>query len=167
MTEKAFENRAIALRRKAVVTCLSCGASEMLADDIAQNVIIKLWQIRDQLYKYQSLDSLVVVIARHELANHYRNIRTVQLSDIDTAQLPSNLNAPDQSLITSQEMSWLYQAMKSLPSTQYTVLHMRQVEHRSFDEIAQLLGIENSSARSLLSKARMWLLQEIKKRDSQ
>ena len=41
---------------------------------------------------------------------------------------------------------------------------MRQVEHRSCQEIAQLLGISDASVRTLLSRARRTLFEEIKKR---
>jgi len=167
MDEKTFEKRVISLRNRAITTCKACGADSMLADDVAQEVLIKLWQMRDSLEQYRSLDCLVAVIARHELANHYRNKRTVALNGIEVGKLQSSFGEPDQNLISSQEMSWLNKTMHQLPSTQYAVLYMRQVEQRSYEEIAQLLGIEDSSARSLLSRARMWLLQEIKKRDYQ
>jgi DNA-directed RNA polymerase specialized sigma24 family protein len=42
---------------------------------------------------------------------------------------------------------------------------MRQVEHRSYDEIAALLGIEESSAKVLLSRARKWLLEQCSQRE--
>ena len=84
---------------------------------------------------------------------------------LDHTQLPSQIISPDESLISSQEVAWLNETIKRLPSTQYTVLHMRQVECRSFDEIARRLGIESSTARSMLSRARIKLLEEIKKRN--
>jgi len=166
MDEKVFEHKAKKLRKKAVTTCLSCGTDAMQADDIAQEVLIKLWQMREQLDQYRSLDALVAVMAHNEAMIMHRTKRNVSLSEINASQLPSNLGQADQEFISTQEIAWLNNVIKQLPSTQYTVLHMRQVEHRSYDEIATLLGIENSSARSLLSKARMWLLQEIKNREN-
>lgn len=166
MDEKAFEHRAVSLREKAVAACLACGADTMQAEDVAQEVLLRLWQMRDELDKYRSLNALVAIMARNEVVSQHRAKRTVPLSDINASRLQSNLGSADQEYISEQEMAWLTSAMHQLPSTQYTVLHMRQVEQKSYDEIAQLLGIESSSARSLLSRARMWLLQEIKNRDN-
>ena len=46
MSEKEFEARAVELREKAVATCLSCGADVMQAEDVAQDVLLRLWQLR-------------------------------------------------------------------------------------------------------------------------
>ena len=165
MGEKEFESRAVELREKAIATCLSCGADAMQAEDVAQDVLLRLWQLRDTLDRYRSLEALVVVMARHNLASLQRNDNNnVPIMSVNPKQLKSQLIAPDDSLISSQEVAWLNSAMQRLPSTQYAVLHMRQVECLSYDEIACRLGIENSTARSLLSRARFKLLDEIKKR---
>ncbi|MBQ6278524.1 MAG: sigma-70 family RNA polymerase sigma factor [Muribaculaceae bacterium] len=165
MGEKEFESRAIELREKAIATCLSCGADAMQAEDVAQDVLLRLWQLRDTLDRYRSLEALVVVMARHNLASLHRNDNNnVPIMSVNPKQLKSQLITPDDSLISSQEVAWLNSAMQRLPSTQYAVLHMRQVECLSYDEIACRLGIENSTARSLLSRARFKLLNEIKKR---
>ncbi|MBQ3323441.1 MAG: sigma-70 family RNA polymerase sigma factor [Muribaculaceae bacterium] len=165
MGEKEFESRAVELREKAIATCLSCGADAMQAEDVAQDVLLRLWQLRDTLDRYRSLEALVVVMARHNLASLHRNDNNnVPIMSVNPKQLKSQLITPDDSLISSQEVAWLNSAMQRLPSTQYAVLHMRQVECLSYDEIACRLGIENSTARSLLSRARFKLLDEIKKR---
>ena len=165
MGEKEFQKKAVLLREKAVSTCLSCGADLMEAEDVAQDVLLRLWQLRDTLERYRSLEALVVVMARHKLVSLHRNNYNVPIMSINSKQLKSQLIAPDDSLISSQEVAWLNSAMLRLPSTQYAVLHMRQVECLSYNEIARRLGIENSTARSLLSKARIKLLDEIKKRN--
>lgn len=165
MDEKEFETKAVLLREKAVATCLLCGADSMQAEDVAQDVLLRLWQLRDTLDKYHSLEALVVVMARHNLASQHRHDNNVPIMSVSSKQLKSQLITPDDSLISSQEVAWLNSAMQRLPSTQYAVLHMRQVECLSYDEIASRLGIENSTARSLLSRARIKLLDEIKKRN--
>lgn len=164
MSEKEFESMALSLREKAIATCLACGAHLMQAEDVAQDVLLRLWQLRDTLNKYRSLEALVVVMARHNLASLRRNDNSVPIMEVNAKQLKSQLIAPDDSLISSQEVAWLNSALRRLPSTQYAVLHMRQVECLSYDEIAHRLGIESSTARSLLSRARYKLLDEIKKR---
>ena len=165
MDNKEFETMIVSLREKAVATCLSCGADSMQAEDVAQDVILRLWQLRDSLDRYHSLEGLVVVMARHTLASQHRNYCSVPIMSTNNKQLRSQFLSPDDSLISSQEVEWLNTAIQRLPSTQYAVLHMRQVECLSYDEIANRLGIENSTARCMLSRARIKLLEEIKKRN--
>lgn len=167
MDEREFEQMAVALRKKAVATCLACGTEQMQAEDVAQDVLLRLWQMRDNLDHYRSLEAIVVVMARNMLVSLHRKDRDVPIMMLrhKQLQLQSQLITPDESLISSQEVAWLNEAIRRLPSTQYAVLHMRQVEGKSFDEIARRLGIESSTARSLLSRARIKLLEEIKKRN--
>ena len=165
MDEKEFEMKVDQLRERAISTCLSCGADSMQAEDVAQDVLLRLWQMRDTLDRYRSLEGLVVVMSRNILVSLHRNNYNVPIMSVNHKQLRSQLITPDESLISSQEVAWLNATMQQLPSTQYAVLHMRQVECLSYDEIAQRLGIENSTARSMLSRARLTLLDEIKKRN--
>lgn len=165
MDEQEFEKKAVVLRKRAVATCIACGADAMHAEDVAQDVMLRLWQMRDTLDRYHSLDALVAVMARNNVVSLHRREHNMTIMAENHKQLPSQLINPDQSLISSQEVAWLNETIKRLPSTQYAVLRMRQVECRSFDEIARRLGIESSTARSLLSRARSKLLEEIKKRN--
>lgn len=57
--------------------------------------------------------------------------------------------------------------MAGLPGTEYTVLHLRQVEGLDNKAIALRLGIEERSVATLLSRARRRLLEEIRKRRNQ
>ena len=166
MDEREFEQLATGLRKKAVATCLSCGADAMQAEDVAQDVLLRLWQMRDNLDRYRSIEALVVVMARNSVVSLHRKGHSVPIMSVNNKELPSQIISPDESLISSQEVAWLNDTIRRLPSTQYAVLHMRQVERRSFDEIARRLGIESSTARSLLSRARIKLLDEIKKRNN-
>lgn len=65
----------------------------------------------------------------------------------------------------AKTVQWLQQKLKQLPSNQYLVLHLRQVEKKSMEEIAAIVGITPQSAATLLSRARQRMLQEIRKKN--
>jgi V/A-type H+-transporting ATPase subunit I len=71
---------------------------------------------------------------------------------------------PDVEVENSENELWLQKRLKALPSNQYQVLYLRQVEKKSFEEIAQIVGITPESVSVLLSRARKQMLQEIRKR---
>lgn len=64
----------------------------------------------------------------------------------------------------SENELWLQKRLKALPSNQYQVLYLRQVEKKNSEEIAQIVGITPESVSVLLSRARKQMLQEIRKR---
>ena len=106
-------------REKALSVSIHYGAGRDEAEDIAQDVMLRLWQMHQELERYQSVEN----------------------------------------------ERWLQSRLDSLPTTQRTLLYMRQVERRSHEEIATLLGIEPTSVSTLLARARRTLLEEIKRRN--
>ena len=146
MDKSAFEQKARTWREKAVSVSLHCGAGKEEAEDIAQDVMLRLWQMHDELERYQSVEAIVTIMARHQLRNHQRR-------------------KPDEALDEAKLLRIEASPQKQMPTTQRTLLYMRQVERRSHEEIAQLLGIETTSVSTLLARARRTLLEEIKRRN--
>lgn len=159
MEQREFEQMAHRWRKRAYETGLALGATTDEADDIAQDTLLKLWIMREELDRYRSVEALAVIVARHLAIDMHRRSRKLTLP-LD--ELPENLfvsdNRADSVIVNREERLMLEKRLEQLPPKQHAVLVMRQVEHRSYDEIARLLGIEASSAKVLLSRARKWLL---------
>lgn len=167
MEEAAFEQIAPQLRDKAMSTARAYGLDEMTADDAAQETMLKLWNIRGNLDRYRSLEALTVVITRHLITDRRRKKQTVSLPDDAAEWLLVNENTPQEQLESMENDKWLQKQLTALPSKQQTILRLRQVEHRSYEEIARILDIETTSARTLIARARKSLLEEFKKRMKQ
>lgn len=165
MTIDAFQQQAPRLRRLALQAAATAGADGDTAEDIAQETMIRLWQMRDDTRLYNP-EGYASTIARHLALDQRRRKPMIPLDERQAATLStlSTLSTPSPlDLIEQREDErWLQERIRNLPSTQHAVLHMRQVEHRSYDEIAGLLGIQPTSVRSLLARARRQLLEEIR-----
>ena len=83
---------------------------------------------------------------------------------LEEAKIVSVTTSPHEQLEMKEDDQWLTKRLEQLPTTQRTLLHMRQVERRTHEEIAQLLGIETTSVSTLLARARRALLEDIKRR---
>ena len=151
MERSAFEQMARTWREKALNVSRHYGAGIDEAEDIAQDVMLRLWQMHDELEQYRSVEALVSLMARHLLRNHQRRKPSEAL---DEAMIVSMNTSPHEELETKDNEEW-----------QRTLLYMRQVERRSHEEIATLLGIETTSVSTLLARARRTLLEEIKRRN--
>ena len=161
MEKSVFEQKARSWREKALSVSLSCGAGKDEAEDIAQDVMLRLWQMHDELEQYHSIEAIVTLMAKHLLRNHQRRKTSESLDEAITVSLNSN---PHNELEMKEDDAWLTKRLKELPTTQRTLLYMRQVERRSYEEIARLLSIETTSASTLLARARRTLLEDIKRR---
>jgi RNA polymerase sigma-70 factor (ECF subfamily) len=162
MDKSAFELNARSWREKALEVILHYGAGKDEAEDIAQDVMLRLWQMHDELEQYRSIEAIVALIAKHLLRNHQRRKPSETL---DEAIVVSLNTSPHEELENKENDEWLSAKLQQLPTTQRTLLYMRQVERKSHEEIATLLGIEITSVSTLLARARRTLLEEIKRRN--
>ena len=163
MDKTAFEQQARTCREKALSVSMSCGAGRNEAEDIAQDVMLRLWQMHDELERYRSIEALAALMAKHLLRNHQRRKPSETL---DEAMIISLKTSPLDELEMKEDDVWLTKRLELLPTTQRTLLYMRQVERRSHEEIARLLGIETTSVSTLLARARRSLLEDIKRRNN-
>ena len=159
MKNDAFEQQAPRLRAVALKASATAGADADTAQDIAQETMIRLWQMRDDP-RLSNPDGYAATIARHLTLNHLRRQQPLPIDERHNASqtTPSPLDL----MVQREEEQWLQQRIRDLPPTQHAVLHMRQVEHRSNGQIAALLGIKETSVSPLLGRARRQLLEEIR-----
>lgn len=162
MTEKEFINIATTFRQQAQKTALGMGLDKDEAEDIAQDVMLKLWAIKNDLPSSPSI-GMVATITKHLCIDLFRKRRTIPLNEgISVAD--DLYSSPHNKMESEEYEEWIKQKLKGLPNTQYQVLHLRQIEQKDNQEIADILGINISSVPTLLCRARQTLLEEIKKK---
>ncbi len=149
-------------REKALEVSMHYGAGKDEAEDIAQDVMLRLWQMHEELERFRSVEAIVALMAKHLIRNHQRRKPSEVL---DEAMIVSMNTSPHEELEIRENEEWLLSKLQQLPTTQRTLLYMRQVERKSHEEIAILLGIEVTSVSTLLARARRTLLEEIKRRN--
>ena len=162
MEKNAFEQKARTWREKALEVSMHYGAGKDEAEDIAQDVMLRLWQMHEELDRFRSVEAIVALMAKHLIRNHQRRKPSEVL---DEAMIVSMNTSPHEELEIRENEEWLLSKLQQLPTTQRTLLYMRQVERKSHEEIAILLGIEVTSVSTLLARARRTLLEEIKRRN--
>ena len=164
MTQEEFTHIASEMRRNTVSVAQKYGFAPDDAEDIAQDVMLRLWQMRNELDRYRSVEAMAAVMARHLTRDLQRRLRTEQLNEAAVTTLSTG---PHELLEAKEDVEWLERRISQLPTTQHTLLYMRQVERRSHKELSQLLGISEASVSTLLARARRTLLEEIKQRNRQ
>lgn len=168
MSENEFEQLAVALRPRIMQSLSRMQLAAADAEDVAQDVMVRLWQMRGDLRDVRSPEGLAVTIARRLALNLLRRkpMESVDARPTAMAVMGSPASDPSARLEERDNEEWLEARLKQLPTTWHTILYMRQVERRSSKEIASLLRIKETSVRTLLAKARRTLLEAIRKRET-
>ena len=165
MTQKEFTYMAGETRAKAVSIAGQFGYAQDDAEDIAQDVMLKLWSLHEQLNDVAHLNASAVITTKRVCIDRWRT--THQHADIAVTMPLIDEDSLHDRLEYTELEHWIGEQIDSLPSTAGMVLRMRQLEHRELREIADILGIRQTSVSTLLSRARNELLNKLKRRNQQ
>lgn len=164
MDSQAYIFQATTLRRKAVESSRRHGAPAEEAEDIAQETMIRLWQLCPKIDTRQKAEALAAYIAHNLTIDWLRREKRRAPQEEVPVESQDSSNHADTHLEEQETDTWLQKQLADLPSTEYAVLHLRQVEGLDNQAIAQRLGIAERSVATLLSRARRRLLDEIRRR---
>lgn len=157
MERKEFETIVPSLREdivRMVGRLVPSGEMSWLADDVAQDTLLRLWSRRDSLDSYRSLQALAMVMARNRTIDLLRRDHTASHVSIDGYDSPDTAPDPHESMETDEADSRLRDIMTSLPSAQQALIRMRHVEEMDIDEIAAVTGSTPGAIRVMLSRTR-------------
>ena len=157
MERKEFETIVPSLRDRIVSLVgrmVPSGAGADMAEDVAQDTLLRLWARRDTLDSYRSIEALAMVMARNRTLDLLRAAQTGRLTSIDGLDSPDTHPNPHESLEADEAESRMRDILRSLPSAQQALIRMRHTEGMEIDEIAALTGSSPGAIRTALSRAR-------------
>ncbi|MDR1203804.1 MAG: sigma-70 family RNA polymerase sigma factor [Tannerellaceae bacterium] len=123
------------------------------AEDVIQEVFLKLWYMRNELNDYNSVPALSVQITKRLCLNRIKT-RQRRQEGLDTVNPVSDLLTPETLLEQKDNLMQVMRIIDRLPSLQQTILRMRHVDGIEVEEIAELTGSTPEAVRMNLSRAR-------------
>jgi len=149
-----FKIKILPLRNKLVGYAQKLTEDHSDAEDVVQEVMLKLWNIRSQLNEYNSVEALAVKMTHNVCMDEWRKKRTKVLS-IDQVNInPFSTTTPERLLEEKEVMYLMNEIVNSLPPIQQTIIRMRDIEEYETTEIAEITGCSAEAIRSNLSRAR-------------
>lgn len=127
--------------------------NDALGRDLAQEVFLKLWSTRDRYRSQGKFRELLFTIARNECRSALRKRRLRRLLGFDDeAELADDapVDAPraDDALQDEERRIVIRRALESLPEKFRVPLTLRFCEELPYDEIAAVIGKNESTTRS-------------------
>jgi RNA polymerase sigma-70 factor (ECF subfamily) len=131
-------------------------SDENVADDILQDVFLKIHLNMRTLQDSQRLEAWVYQIARNAIIDHYRRPRkTTAIDESLPAPLPPEPDAADEIAGSLREM------VISLPEPYREALLLTEFEGLSQQQLADRLGISLSGAKSRVQRARQKIRDDL------
>lgn len=131
------------------------------ARDLVQDVLLKLWEMGNQLEKIVNPEAFAMRMVRNRCLDRIKRGRLVPINRDAEAVLESWKSAEEYFPEVMDTDALVRKLMARLPGQQRTVIHLRDVEQLEFDEIAQITGMNVNALRVCLSRARKQVREEL------
>lgn len=136
---------------------LALTKSENMAEEMAQDVFVKLWLKREKLAGVENFDGYLFTIARNHIYNVFRKrIKTAAFTHhlLDYAEdTIASSDTPDKHLLCHELEKQVAGAVEHLSQQQRTIYSLSRHHGMSQEEIAATLHISRHTVKSHMNKA--------------
>ena len=137
------------------------------AEDIVQEVYVKLWGMRNELEKVNSIEALCIRITRNLCLDHLRR-RKVSLDAMKAEKYKQNgrPETPSENLEKKEDAELVHALIAALPEPQRSLVHLRHMEGKEYEEIAEMVNVNVNAIRVSISRARKQMRALVEKQYS-
>ncbi|MHA4738962.1 RNA polymerase sigma factor [Dyadobacter sp. MSC1_007] len=138
--------------------------SEMLAEDIVQDVFMKLWADHASLASIDNFGSYLFRMSRNHVLNHFKRMahETAIVSEMFRDGEQGNNNAHD--MLAAKEVEQVLQSVvETLPPQQRAVYLLSREEGKSHEEIADLLKISPNTVKNHIVQAMATIRAQVRR----
>ena len=129
------------------------------ADDIAQQVFIKLWTKRAILANVRNFETYLYTITKNTVLNHMASQKAFMVDISDVRNLSTENTSPLEQIEASDLQLLIDMTVENMPPQRQAVYKLSRVEGLSNDQIAEKLGLQKKTVENHLNLA----LGEIRK----
>lgn len=133
------------------------------AEDMVQEVYMKLWGKREELPDVQNMEAYCVALTKNMCIDR---LRLAEVDRVDVDDVPLSLAAADDvasQLERQDAVEHVKLIIETLPEKQQQVITLRDIRDCTFEEIEEQTGLTAVNVRALLSRARKTIRERFKR----
>ena len=135
------------------------------AEDVVQETMMKVWNRRDQWNQIESIEAFCLTICRNLSLDKVRRMDN-QTQTLDAAYDPKDQGVasnPEEQAIQSDRVRLVRQMISQLPEKQRSCMQLRDMEGKSYKDIATVLDITEEQVKVNIFRARQTIREKFKK----
>lgn len=154
MQKISFRNDILPLKDKLFRLALCITRNRQEAEDIVQDTMLRVWNRREEWNVWETVEGFCLTICRNLAIDRSQKMdaRHVELTP-EVTELP-DMAAPDKLMERDERLGLLHRLIAELPEKQRTILQLRDVEGKSYKEIAEILQLTEEVVKVNLFRAR-------------
>ena len=162
MKKISFRNDVLPLKNELFRLALRITLNRVEAEDVVQETMIKVWNRRDRWDELESIEAFCLTICRNIAIDKMRKMENLNQSLADEHDAPdqSYSSNPEEQAMQQDRIQLVRRLIDNLPEKQRSVMQLRDIEGKSYKEIAQILDISEEQVKINIFRARQTIRQK-------
>ncbi|MBP5392857.1 MAG: sigma-70 family RNA polymerase sigma factor [Bacteroidaceae bacterium] len=152
MENVSFRTTVLPLSDKLFRLALRITMNKAEAEDVVQDTLLKVWECREEWEQINNLEAFAIATCRN------RALDVVKRAGRNTEKLDEMVHfssrTPHEQMEAHEQISLINRLMDDLPEVQRTIMLLRDIEGKTYQEIAQMLDISETQVKVYLHRAR-------------
>ena len=168
MKKISFQNDVLPLKNKLFRLALRITLNREEAEDVVQDTMIKVWNARERWQELDSIEASSLTIARNLSLDRIKKMdnQNDSLEEQTTERLDETSSTPSERMIQKDKLDIVRNIINELPEKQRSCLQLRDIEGKSYKEIADILSITEDQVKVNIFRARQTVKQRFQQFDS-
>lgn len=131
------------------------------AEDVVQEVFMKMWSMQDRLDDYTDPVALATVMTRNsciDILRRWKHQDPADHNESPTFQIQKE--SPHEIFVENETNQILNRIIENLPQTYREAVRMREIQGLDYEEIANLTGQNVNTLRVTISRARQMIREQ-------
>lgn len=154
MDTERYKREVLPLKDKLYRFALRLLGDSEEARDAVQETFLKLWNLRNRLDMYRSLEAFSMTMIKNHCLDKIKSRRTVSLEQVYIQPQSDEENSGEKRFEISETYNRVKKLMDVLPEQQRLIIQLRDVEGYEFEEISEITDMNVNAIRVNLSRAR-------------
>jgi RNA polymerase sigma-70 factor (ECF subfamily) len=135
------------------------------AEDVVQDIFLKLWSMRDKMEEIKNINAFAYTMTRNICLDKLKG-RRIKYYDNAVPGVPEpEADDPDPGSMAEirDSADRVRMLISNLPEQQKTIIHLRDIDGYSYEEISEIMDMEINAIRVTLSRARRSVRESLNK----
>ena len=163
MKKLSFRDDVLPLKDKIFRLALRITLSRAEAEDIVQDVLIKVWNRRDDLAEVDSIEAYSLTVCRNLSLDRLQRKENDNVNLDDAPPTEADDAPPDLQMIRNERIDNIKRLIERLPIPQRAAMQLRDMEGKTYKEISAITGQTEEQEKVNIFRARQYIRKQIEK----
>ena len=159
MQEISFRNDILPLKDKLFRLALRITLDRAEAEDVVQDTMIRVWNKRDEWSQFESVEAYCLTVAKNLAIDRSQKREAQNVELTPEMEEEPDANSPYDRMVHDERMSIINRLVNELPEKQRLIMQLRDIEGKSYKEIAAVLSLTEEQVKVNLFRARQKVKQ--------